>query len=93
MSTSNTAPGLKQADFSNDPRPFQRVLERLSQGDQPRIQVTVIDAERLRWWNLGFRPRVRVFDLRSLRDEISRQHRQAAEAYGELMATRRRAKG
>lgn len=57
-------------------------------GDTLRIKATVMDTERLRWWILGFGPRATVISPRSLRDEIARQHREAAMRYGPPVSKR-----
>lgn len=61
-------------------------------GDTLRIKATVMDTERLRWWILGFGPRATVISPRSLRDEVARQHREAAARYDVPTAKRKRAK-
>ncbi len=53
-----------------------------------RVRATVLDTERLRWWILGFGPRATVMGPRSLRDEIARQHREAAKSYDAPRANR-----
>lgn len=58
--------------------------QRASQdGGVLRVQATVMDTRRLRWWIMSFGPRAVVNGPKALRDDIARQHRQAAEQYAE----------
>lgn len=61
-------------------------------GDTLRIKATVMDTERLRWWILGFGPRATVISPRSLREEVARQHREAAARYDVPIAKRKHPK-
>jgi predicted DNA-binding transcriptional regulator YafY len=61
-------------------------------GDTLRIRATVMETERLRWWIMGFGARAIVHGPMTLRDDIARQHREAAASYAKdaLAATRRK---
>jgi predicted DNA-binding transcriptional regulator YafY len=50
-------------------------------GDRLRIWAKVMNTEQLRWWILGFGPRVLVRGPESLRAEIAQQLRDAAAGY------------
>jgi predicted DNA-binding transcriptional regulator YafY len=61
-------------------------------GGALRVRATVMDTERLRWWILGFGPRAKVIGPRALREEVSRQHREAASVYDEAGPGKSKAK-
>jgi predicted DNA-binding transcriptional regulator YafY len=45
------------------------------------LSATVQDTERLRWWLLGFGPRVKVLAPRALRTDVAGRLRTAAKHY------------
>jgi predicted DNA-binding transcriptional regulator YafY len=51
-------------------------------GDRYRLQATVPDTQQLRWWLIGFGPRVEVVKPVALREWIANEHRTAARQYG-----------
>lgn len=67
--------------------PLSKDQTAIPTGDTLRIRATVMDTERLRWWIMGFGARAIVNGPRALREDIARQHRTAAESYGNGIPT------
>ena len=74
----------KEVAFHLQERPLapDQSLESLKGGEYA-VTATVADTDALRWWLLGFGPRVRVVEPGHLRAEIVEELRQAVDAYGE----------
>jgi predicted DNA-binding transcriptional regulator YafY len=69
---------LQERPLSSD-----QSLEPLDDGGY-RVAATVADTDALRWWLLGFGPRVRVAGPAHLRAEIATELRQAVDAYASV---------